>query len=116
MREGGIAWVPTLFPGGSHAACEFTAGMGFTSETLAWMRTVLDAQPAMIARADRANVTVLAGTDAGQDPHGAIVDQIQLLAGCGMPLTRAISAASWAARRYLGMPCLEPGACGPCGL
>jgi hypothetical protein len=38
MREGGIAWVPTLFPGGSDAACEFAAGMGFADETLAWMR------------------------------------------------------------------------------
>jgi len=78
MRERGIAWVPTLFPGGSHAACEFAAAMGFADETLAWMRALLDAQPATIMRADRVGVTVLAGTDAGQGPHGAIVDQIQM--------------------------------------
>jgi imidazolonepropionase-like amidohydrolase len=110
MRERGIAWVPTLSPGGSRAACEFAAAMGFADETLAWMRMVLDAQPDAIARADRAGVTVLAGTDAGQGPHGVIVDQIQMLAACGMPTTRAIGAASWAARRYLGLPSLEPGA------
>ena len=110
MRANGTAWVPTLFPGGSHRACEFAAAMGFASKTLAWMRTVLDAQPATIARADRAGVTVLAGTDAGQGPHGTIVDQIQMLADCGMPVTRAIGAASWTARRYLGLPGLEPGA------
>ena len=110
MRDRGIAWVPTLFPGGSNAACEFAAAMGFTNETLAWMRAVLDAQPATIARADRADVTVLAGTDAGQGPHGMIVDQIQMLADCGMPVTRAIGAASWTARRYLGLPSLVPGA------
>ena len=110
MRDRGIAWVPTLSPGGSHAACEFAAGMGFADETLAWMRAVLDAQPATIARADRAGVTVLAGTDAGQGPHGAIVDQIRMLADCGMPITRALGAASWTARRYLGLPSLEPGA------
>jgi imidazolonepropionase-like amidohydrolase len=110
MRAGNVAWVPTLFPGGSHAACEFAASMGFASDTLEWMRTVLDAQPATIARADNAGVTVLAGTDAGQGPHGMIVDQVAMLAGCGMPLTRAIGAASWTARRYLGLPTLEPGA------
>ena len=110
MRDRGTAWVPTLFPGGSHAACEFAAGMGFADETLAWMRAVLDAQPATIARADQAGVTVLAGTDAGQGPHGAIVDQIRMLADCGMPITRALGAASWTARRYLGLPSLEPGA------
>jgi len=110
MRAGRIAWVPTLFPGGTHAACEFAAAMGFAAETLAWMRAVLDAQPATIARADRAGVTVLAGTDAGQGPHGAIVDQIRMLSDCGMPITRAIGAASWTARRYLGLPNLEPGA------
>ena len=110
LREGRVAWVPTLFPGGSHAACEYAAAMGFAAGTLAWMRAVLDAQPATIARADRAGVTVLAGTDAGQGPHGMIVDQIQMLADCGVPVTRAIGAASWAARRYLGLPSLEPGA------
>jgi len=110
LREGRVAWVPTLFPGGSHAACEYAAAMGFAAETLAWMRAVLDAQPATIARADRAGVTVLAGTDAGQGPHGTIVDQVAMLVGCGMPLTLAIGAASWTARRYLGLPALEPGA------
>ena len=53
---------------------------------------------------------MIAGADAGQGPHGAIVDQIQMLADCGMPVTRAIGAASWTARRYLGLPSLEPGA------
>jgi imidazolonepropionase-like amidohydrolase len=53
---------------------------------------------------------VLAGTDAGQGPHGAIVDQIRMLVDCGMPIVRATGAASWTARRYLGLPCLEPGA------
>ncbi|HYW26137.1 MAG TPA: amidohydrolase family protein [Terriglobales bacterium] len=110
MRVNRIAWVPTLFPGGSHRACEFAASMGFADQTLAWMRTVLDAQPATIARADRAGVAVLAGTDAGQGPHGTIVDQIQMLVDCGMPITRAIGAASWTARRYLDLPGLEPGA------
>jgi hypothetical protein len=34
MGERGIAWVPTLFPGGSHAAPEFATAMGFADKTL----------------------------------------------------------------------------------
>ena len=110
MRARNVAWVPTLMPGGSQAACEFAAAMGFSAGTREWMRATLDAQPATVARAHAAGVTVLAGTDAGQEPHGAIVDQITMLAGGGMPVTAAIGAASWAARRWLGLACLEPGA------
>jgi len=110
MRARGVAWVPTLMPGGSEAACEFAAAMGFSTETREWMRAAIDAQPATVARAQAAGVTVLAGTDAGQGPHGAIVDQITMLAEAGLPATAAIGAASWAARRWLGLACLEPGA------
>jgi len=109
MRASGVAWVPTLMPGGSQAACEFAAAMGFSARTQEWMRSALDAQPATVARADAAGVTVLAGTDAGQGPHGAIVDQITMLADAGMPVTAAIGAGSWTARRWLGLACLEPG-------
>ena len=110
MRARGTAWVPTLMPGGSDAACEFAAGMGFSADTREWMRAALDLQPATVARAHAAGVTVLAGTDAGQGPHGVIVEQITMLAEAGMPVTAAIGAASWTARRWLGLTCLEPGA------
>jgi imidazolonepropionase-like amidohydrolase len=110
MRARDVAWVPTLMPGGSEAACEFAAAMGFSADTREWMRATLDAQPATVARAHAAGVTVLAGTDAGQGPHGVIVDQITMLAEAGMPVTAAIGAASWTARRWLGLACLEPGA------
>ena len=110
MRANNTAWVPTLMPGGSEAACEFAAAMGFSTDTREWMRAAIDAQPATVARAHAAGVTVLAGTDAGQGPHGAIADQITMLADAGMPATAAIGAGSWAARRWLGLACLEPGA------
>jgi imidazolonepropionase-like amidohydrolase len=110
MRANATAWVPTLMPGGSDLACEFASHMGFSAETLRWMRGVIDAQPATVARARQAGVVVLAGTDAGQAPHGMIVDQIQLLAAGGIPPRDAVGAASWTGRRYLGLPCLETGA------
>jgi len=99
-----------LMPGGSAAACEFAAMMGFSADSREWMRATLDAQPATVARAHAAGVTVLAGTDAGQGPHGVIVDQIMMLAEAGLPVTAAIGAASWTALRWLGLACLEPGA------
>ena len=109
MRARNVAWVPTLMPGGSEAACEFAAAMGFSAGTQEWMREALDAQPGTVARAHAAGVTVLAGTDAGQGPHGIIVDQITRLADAGMPVTAAIGAGSWTARRWLGLACLESG-------
>jgi imidazolonepropionase-like amidohydrolase len=110
MRTHNTAWVPTLMPGGSEAACEFAAAMGFSTDTREWMRAAIDAQPATVARAHAAGVTVLAGTDAGQGPHGVIVDQIMMLAAAGMPVTVAIGVGSWTARRWLGLACLESGA------
>jgi imidazolonepropionase-like amidohydrolase len=110
MRAHNTAWVPTLMPGGSEAACEFAAAMGFSTDTREWMRAAIDAQPATVARAHAAGVTVLAGTDAGQGPHGTIADQITMLADAGTPVTAAIGAGSWAARRWLGLACLESGA------
>jgi len=110
MRARNTAWVPTLMPGGSQAACEFAAAMGFSVDTREWMRTTLDAHAATVARARAAGVTVLAGTDAGQGPHGTIVDQITMLADAGLPATAAIGAGSWTARRWLGLTCLEAGA------
>jgi hypothetical protein len=38
MRARDVAWVPTLMPGGSDAACEFAAAMGFSTGTREWMR------------------------------------------------------------------------------
>jgi imidazolonepropionase-like amidohydrolase len=110
MRARNMAWVPTLMPGGSEAACEFAAAIGFSTDTREWMRTALDAQPATVAQAHAAGVAVLAGTDAGQGPHGTIVGQITMLADAGLPTAAAIGAASWTARRWLGLACLEAGA------
>jgi imidazolonepropionase-like amidohydrolase len=110
MREHGIAWVPTLSPDHADVVFEFASAMGATPQTAAWMRATVAAQPAMTARAHDAGVLVLAGTDAGQIPHGMLVEQIRYLADGGMPVTAAIGAASWTARRYLGLPGLDPGA------
>jgi imidazolonepropionase-like amidohydrolase len=62
----------------------------------------------LTAAAVEAGVTVLAGTDSR--PHGRVADEVRALVGAGVPPHEALAAASWAARSYLGIPGLAPGA------
>lgn len=62
----------------------------------------------LAAAAVEAGVRVLAGTDSV--PHGRIADEIRALAEAGLRPHDALAAGSWAAREYLGLPGLVPGA------
>ncbi len=62
----------------------------------------------LAAAAAEAGVTVLAGTDSR--PCGRVTGEIRALTAAGMPPHQAIGAASWAARRYLGLGGLAEGA------
>ena len=66
------------------------------------------AHPALTRAAVEAGVVVLAGTDSR--PHGQVADEIRALAAAGVPAHDALAAGSWAARGYLGLPGLQPGA------
>jgi imidazolonepropionase-like amidohydrolase len=63
---------------------------------------------ALAAAAAEAGVTILAGTDSR--PHGRITGEIRALAAAGVPPHQALSAGSWGARSYLGLPGLVAGA------
>lgn len=73
-----------------------------------WYIGGASAHPALVAAAVEAGVTVLAGTDSR--PHGLVAGEIRALAAAGVPAHEALAAGSWAARGYLGLPGLEPGA------
>jgi len=73
-----------------------------------WYLDGATAHPPLVAAAAEAGVTILAGTDSR--PHGRIADEIRALAEAGLTPHAAIAAASWAARAYLGLPGLAPGA------
>jgi len=62
----------------------------------------------LAAAAAEAGVTILAGTDSR--PHGRITVEIRALAAAGVRPHDALGAGSWAARSYLGLPGLTPGA------
>jgi imidazolonepropionase-like amidohydrolase len=54
---------------------------------------------------------VFAGTDAGGGiEHGRIGDEVRALHEAGLPAEAALAAASWSARSWLGLPCIEEGA------
>jgi imidazolonepropionase-like amidohydrolase len=73
-----------------------------------WYLTGAAAHPALTAAAAEAGVRLLAGTDSR--PHGRVATEVRAMAAAGVPAHDALGAASWAARAYLGLPGLVPGA------
>jgi imidazolonepropionase-like amidohydrolase len=107
MRTRGITFVPTLII--TPSAPHWIPGLGVTP---AWQRNLLDAAKRhheVVCRAVEAGVQVLAGTDAGMGPHGMVGMEIQLMLDAGVPPDLALGAASWLARRFMGLPGLEEG-------
>jgi len=75
------------------------------------MRRLYEHSGAVVRAAFEAGVPVYAGTDAGGGiEHGVIADEVRALHEAGLPAEAALAAASWAARRWLGLSCIEEGA------
>ena len=110
MARRGTAVVPTLvnvehFP-------EFAAaGEKRFPAYASTMRRLHASSGAVVRAAFEAGVPVFAGTDAGGGiEHGRIGDEVRALHHAGLPVEAALAAASWAARSWLGLPCIEEGA------
>jgi imidazolonepropionase-like amidohydrolase len=110
MAERGTAVVPTLvnvanFP--QFAAAGEKRFPAYAST----MRRLHAGAGAVVRAAYAAGVPVFAGTDAGGGiEHGVIADEVRALHGAGLPAEAALAAASWSARAWLGLPCIEDGA------
>ena len=110
MAARGTAVVPTLvnvenFPGFAAAGEQKFPAYAST------MRRLYASSGAVVRAAYEAGVPVFAGTDAGGGvAHGVIADEVRALAEAGLPAEAALAAASWAARDWLGLPCVEEGA------
>ena len=110
MAARGTAVVPTLvnvenFPGFA------AAGEAKFPSYASTMRRLYANSGAVVRAAFDAGVPVFAGTDAGGGiAHGVIADEVRALHRAGLPAEAALAAASWAARRWLGLPCIEEGA------
>ena len=110
MAARGTAVVPTLvnvenFPGFA------AAGEAKFPSYASTMRRLYADSGAVVRAAFEAGVPVFAGTDAGGGiTHGRIADEIRALHDAGLPAEAALAAASWSARSWLGLPCIEEGA------
>ncbi|GIF51150.1 imidazolonepropionase-like amidohydrolase [Asanoa ferruginea] len=102
MAQQGTALTPTL--------SGITGSLARRREQASrWYVDGATAHPALTAAAVEAGVVVLAGTDSPQK-HGRVAEEIRALAAAGVPAHDALAAGSWAARGYLGLPGLQPGA------
>jgi imidazolonepropionase-like amidohydrolase len=110
MAARGTAVVPTLvnvenFPGFA------AAGESRFPAYASTMRRLYAQSGAVVRAAFEAGVPVFAGTDAGGGiEHGVIADEVRALHAAGLPAAAALAAASWGARQWLGLPCIEEGA------
>jgi len=110
MAARGTAVVPTLvnvenFPGFAAAGEKKFPAYAST------MRRLYAQSGAVVRAAFEAGVPVFAGTDAGGSiPHGLVADEVRALHAAGLPAEDALAAASWRARSWLGLPCIEEGA------
>jgi len=106
----GVAIVPTLinietFPGIAAAAEDKFPAYA------AHMRALHARRYDTVAAAHDAGIPIYAGTDAGGSlAHGRIADEVLDLARAGLPAAQALSAATWAARAWLGRDGLVEGA------
>ena len=109
MAGQATALVPTLtnienFPGIARSAGKYPA----------YQKHLLDLHAGVgetVGAAIEAGVAVYAGTDAGGGiEHGRIVDEVLALHRVGLSAPRALGAACWDARRWLGWSGLEHGA------
>ncbi|HEY4024680.1 MAG TPA: amidohydrolase family protein, partial [Pseudonocardiaceae bacterium] len=109
MARRGTALVPTLintdnFPGIADGADKYPSYAKHMRELYARSRRTVSA-------AVEAGVPIYAGTDAGGGiGHGRIVDEIVALAEAGLGAERALGAASWSARQWLGWSSVKDGA------
>jgi imidazolonepropionase-like amidohydrolase len=110
MAARGTAVVPTLVMVENFPAFAAAGEKKFPTYA-STMRRLYASSGAVVRAAFEAGVPVFAGTDAGGGiGHGRVSYEVRALHGAGLPLEAALAAASWRARAWLGLPCIEEGA------
>lgn len=107
MASAEITWTPTaLIDDVLRDSAEEMLG----SDGAAFLVAGLESHGESIRQAHELGVRILAGTDAGMNPHGVVAREIRLLHSFGLPNAAAMAAGCWDARTYLGLPGIEIGA------
>ena len=112
MLEHGAYLVPTLVaPLGVIRAAE--AGASIPEWALSKSREVIEAHRDSVRRAAAAGVKIAMGTDAGVVPHGSNLEELQLMADCGMAPEDVLVATTKTAAELMGLGrslgTIEPG-------
>jgi imidazolonepropionase-like amidohydrolase len=107
MAAAGITWTPTAL---IDDVLRDTGDDLIGHDGAAWLHRGMAGHGDAIRLAHELGVRVLAGTDAGVNPHGLVAREIRLLHAFGLPGEAALGAGSWVARAYLGLPGIEIGA------
>ncbi|WP_027943714.1 metal-dependent hydrolase family protein [Amycolatopsis taiwanensis] len=112
MLDRGSWLVPTLMagPGTLRAAA---AGMSVPEHMLANAKLITEASMDSVRRAVAAGVKIAMGTDTGVTPHGRNLDELPLMAACGMTHAQVLHAATLSAARLMRLDdelgSVEPG-------
>ena len=94
-----IAWTPTA---GSMLA-SFDAAVQAGATVPRFLAAAREALPTLVANATTSGVTILCGTDLGL-PHGAVAREMLTLIDFGLPIDRALSAATVDSWAFMGLP------------
>jgi imidazolonepropionase-like amidohydrolase len=112
MLDRGTWLVPTLVAPRAVLAAA-AAGASLPANVVEKARLVLEAHEASVRRAVSAGVRIAMGTDSGVGPHGTNLDELALMAGCGMTPDEVWRATTRGAAELLGVAeefgTLEPG-------
>ncbi len=106
----GVPVVPTLLQVAQFASIADQAGGKYPAFATR-MRAMHARRYEQVRRFHDAGVPLLIGTDAGGTiAHGDFADECVEMAGAGVPDRDVVAAATWVARRFLGVPGIDEGA------
>jgi imidazolonepropionase-like amidohydrolase len=112
FAERGVAIVPTLVNIATFPQLA-AGGRDRFPRWSAHMTRLYERRYDTVRAAYDAGIPVFVGTDAGGSlPHGLVAGEVAELVKAGLPRLAALSATTWAARRWLGRPALDEGAPG----
>jgi len=103
MADRGTAWVPTFSP--VHFQWQAPEVAGWSPQTVAKLRGILDAHEEHVALAAQLGVNLVAGSDAGSPgvEHGAgLIDELFHFLRCGMTMEQTLRTATSRPRRLWG--------------